>query len=236
MRFKGKIAWSIVLLLCILQSHAAKSIVEGQGDFLQVSKIFYTAQERRDLFVDLGVEYLNTTFIDYEHIFNVDPKLSEIYLRAPDYYDHLTVLYGADIAACTLTPMSVRWLGLEVGYGAFVEDDVAAGGFIGIYTGVVQDRRLIDNTDYAWLYPISTLEGTSISLSSREKGNELRFINDGQDPNCTAKYVIGFDNLWHICYVATKNIKKGEQLLVSYGSAYWNARKNKYQDLTKVEL
>lgn len=221
MRFNGKIALLPVLLLCTLQNYAA-----------EVVKVFYTPQERRALFVDLGVEYLDTTLIDYEYIFNVDPRQSETYLRSTAYYDRLTVLYGADIAACTLTPMSIRWLGSEIGYGAFAEDDLAAGGFVGIYAGAVQDRKLINNTDYAWLYPISTLEGTSISLSGREKGNELRFINDGQDPNCTAKYVIGFDNLWHICYVAIKNIKKGEQLLVSYGPAYWSARQNKYQDLS----
>lgn len=219
----------VLVLLCTLKNQITKPLLDGQNNLSQTSKIYYTLQERKDLFVDLGVQYLNTTCIDYEHIFNADPRQSEIYLRAMDYHNYLTALYGADIAACTLIPISIRWLGLDIGYGAFAEDDVMQGDFIGIYAGVVQDRMLIDNTDYAWLYPISTLDGTSISLSGAEKGNELRFINDGQYSNCVAKYVIGLDDVWHICYIASENIKKGDQLSVNYGSAYWNYRKK--QDL-----
>lgn len=252
MKLKSHMILFLFALLYTLENQMLHCVINLQDDVLEVAeilpieileeaqlkksknKIYYTPQERKKLFLELGVEYLDTTFIDYEHIFKVDPKQSEIYLRAVDNNKRLTALYGANIAMCSLMPMSIRWLGLDVGYGAFAEDNLPKDGFVGIYAGAVQDRLLISNTDYAWLYPISTLEGRAISLSGAEKGNELRFINDGQDPNCVAKYILGLDNLWHICYIAIKDIKKGDQLLVSYGPAYWNARKNKYQNLAGV--
>ncbi len=110
-----------------------------------------------------------------------------------------------------------------------------AGGFIGIYGGVVKDRKLVKDRDYAWAYPGKTLEGTRITLDGVEKSNELRFVNDGRDPNCIVKYIIGNDRLWHVCYIAAKDIKKGDQLLISYGPAYWDTRQYKYQELAGLE-
>lgn len=197
-------------------------------------KVFLTPQERKDFFAEFGLEYVNKTLIDYVPIFDMDFKASDKYLSDVAGHDLSTDLYGADIANQTLMPMSIRWIDNRVGHGVFAEDDLAEGGFVGIYGGEVRDRLLIGNKDYAWSYPAETLEGGKISLNACMKGNELRFINDGQDPNCYAKFVIGLDNLWHACYLAAKDIKKGDQLLVSYGPAYWDTRKYPYQELAGV--
>ena len=197
-------------------------------------KIFYTPQERKEFFDQRGVEYLNKHIIDYAPILDTDAHTSEKYLSNVQENDDLTDLYGLDIEKQTLIPMSIRWISEDIGHGIFAEEDVRAGGFIGIYGGVVRDRSLVGSKDYAWSYPGQTLDGGRITLDAAEKGNELRLINDGKDPNCIVTYIIGYDNLWHVCYVAQKNIKKGDQLLISYGPSYWDTRKYKYQELTDL--
>lgn len=199
-------------------------------------KVFLTPQERKDFFAELGIEYVNKTLIDYTPIFDMDFKVSDKYLSDVAGHDLFTELHGVDIANQTLMPMSIRWIDNQVGHGVFAEDDLAEGGFVGIYGGEVRDRLLIGNKDYAWSYPAETLEGGKISLDACTKGNELRFINDGKDPNCYAKFILGLDNLWHACYLAAKDIKKGDQLLVSYGVDYWTSRKYPYQELAGVSL
>lgn len=200
--------------------------------FTQLDKvIFYTPQERKDFFKQRGMQYCNQTMVDYEPLLNYQIKASDKYLSNQNEYELLTEVYGDDIALQTLMPMSIRWISPEVGYGIFAEDDLSENGFIGVYGGVVKDRQLVDNKDYAWVYPEQTLEGGRITLDAKEQGNELSLINDGRDPNCAVQYILGFDGLWHVCYLATKDIKKGEQLLISYGPAYWDTREYGYQEL-----
>lgn len=200
--------------------------------FEQLSQtVFYTPQERKQFFDQLGIDYCNETVIEYEPLFDYDIKVSKQYLTNPDEYDRLTDVYDDDIVLQTLMPMSIRWINEQVGHGVFAEDDLPAGGFIGIYGGVVKDRNLVHDKDYAWAYPQETLQGGRMTLDAKEKGNELRLINDGKDPNCVVKYIPGSDGLWHVCYIAQKDIKKGDQLLISYGPAYWETRKYGYQEL-----
>jgi hypothetical protein len=204
--------------------------------FIELSrKIFTTLEERQQFFAEIGIEYLNKTAFDYLPALELDPRKSEKYLANVQQHDFLTKFYGADIAAQRLVPLSIRWLGKNIGHGIFAEEDFFEGEFIGIYGGVVQERVLVKERDYAWAYPGKTLEGGRISLDAAKKGNELRLINDGKDFNCLVKYIIGNDGLWHICYIAAKNIKKNDQLLVSYGKAYWETRKYKYQNLINLE-
>jgi len=195
-------------------------------------KIFTTLEEKKEFFHKLGLEYLNETVVEYTPILGMNQKSSERYLEDVHGNDILTKKYGSAIASQSLIPMSIRWLGKDIGYGIFAEIDLFPGDFIGVYGGIVDDRALIDDKDYAWAYPCQTLEGGRTTLDGAKKGNELRFINDGKDPNCVVKYILGFDGLWHVCYLALKDIKKGEQLLVSYGPAYWETRKYAYQELS----
>ena len=195
------------------------------------TKIFVTAQERQNLFDDLGIQYLQEEKFDYAPAKNINARLTEMYLDDPEEYEALSYDYKDDVDAKTLIPMSIKWLGDDVGYGIFAEKDLLEDDFIGVYTGSIQDRTLVGSKDYAWLYPIKTENGDAVSLDGYWQGNELRFINDGVNPNCIVKYIIGTDNLWHICYVAQTDIQKGEQLLISYGPDYWDTRSDKYQEL-----
>jgi hypothetical protein len=214
--------------------NASEYFKRKQHLFSELSKkVFMTLEERQQFFVEIGVEYLNEIIFDYLPALKINSHMSERYLLDKKTNDDLTKLYGADIATQKLINLSIRWLGEEIGHGVFAEQDLAPGDFIGIYAGVVQEKLLVRDRDYAWSYPGQTLDGGRITLDAAKKGNELRLINDGRDPNCIVKYIIGMDNLWHVCYIAAKNIKKGDQLLISYGDSYWNTRKYKYQELVE---
>ena len=219
-----------------IEIEQAQAVVDSSAHSFKPlhKKLFYTPKERKDFFKKIGVEYCNDHIFEYKPILENNAKESEKYLEDKESNDRLSALYGDDIAAKKLMPMSIRWIDSQVGHGVFAEDDLLEGGFVGIYGGQVQDRSLVDSKDYAWSYAGETLEGERITLDGAIKGNELRLINDGKDPNCVVEYIIGKDNLWHVCYLAAKDIKKGEQLLVSYGPAYWETRDYKYKELAGV--
>lgn len=193
--------------------------------------IYVTPQERQQFFMQQGIEYCNEMQIEYTPLLMVDVYQSEKFLSNQGEHQTLTKVYGKAIADHYLIPMSLRWINEHVGHGIFAEVDIPQHAFIGLYAGVVQDRDFVDNKDYAWAYPVETLQGGKTTIDALQKGNELRFVNDGKDPNCIVKYIIGRDGLWYVCYLASKNIQKGEQLLVSYGPAYWDTRKYSYQEL-----
>ena len=199
------------------------------------TKNFVTEQERRDLFNQLGLEYLERVMYDYDLGPDFDARLTEAYLEDAENCDDLSNYYQDDIESGLLVPMSIRWLGQDVGYGIFAEEDILQDDLIGVYTGSLQDRNLVDSKDYAWAYPAMTKEGGALSLDARQRGNELRFINDNINPNCTMTFIIGKDNLWHGCYTALRDIKNGEQLFISYGPAYWETRDYKYHELSDIK-
>lgn len=194
-------------------------------------KRFTTHEEKLHLFNELGIEYLTKEIFDYTPSQSIDARQTSMYQEDPTKYEKISYYYKDNVESKTLIPMSIHWLGKDIGYGIFAENDIAEHEFIGIYTGSVQDRSLVGNKDYAWLYPIKTDSGGAVSLDGYKQGNELRFINDGINPNCKVIYVIGNDDLWHVCYAALTDIKKGEQLLISYGPDYWDSRSYKYQEL-----
>ncbi len=197
---------------------------------------FTTREAILKLFKDLGITYCGKTLIGYEQALDFNAKESEKYKNNKSFYDQLSDMYADDVSLETLAPIYLRWLGTQVGYGVFAQQAIKEGQFIGIYGGVVQNKETVKNKDYAWAYPTNTIndepvDGIHLSLDARFAGNEMRFVNDGINPNCIVRYVIGHDNYWHVCYVALQNIAQDEQLLVSYGKAYWDTRTYKYQAL-----
>jgi|GEM_PF-996697 len=192
---------------------------------------FCTQDEKLGLFAELGIGYLNGMSFDYAPALEIDSKNTQKYTNDVEGNNDLSDKYARDIKEKVLAPMSIQWISEYVGHGVFAEEDLPQGGFVGVYGGIVQERVLIKERDYAWGYPIKTLENDRVIIDAGIRGNELRFINDGVDPNCVMKNIIGPDGLWYVCYVASKFIKKGDQLLVSYGSSYWDTRKYNYQEL-----
>lgn len=226
-------AQDVELAKLLEEEKQAAMHARGQGHMYKevAKKVFPTVQDRKELFKELGIEYIDHTIIKYAPLFRMDMKQCDKYEEAPYYYDELTERYGKYVENRYLAPMSLRWLGDDVGYGVFASEDIEAEGFIGIYTGEVVARTSYMSVDYAWAYPLKTLEGGKIILDAKFIGNEMRFVNDSRTPNCIVKYVLGFDGIWHVCYVALTPIKKGEQILVSYGEGYWKTRAYDYKEM-----
>ena len=235
--------------------YAVRELEEALGDVVQENQnieshepehfpvyperdISRTREEILAVFKDLGISYCNKTLITYGPALDRNARNCEKYKQNKEFYDQLSALYADDVAAQKLAPISLRWLGGEIGHGVFAESKIAEGDFIGIYGGAVQDKESVANKDYAWSYPTETIndlpvDGVNLSLDAHYVGNEMRFVNDGINPNCIVRYVIGHDNYWHVCYTALRDIAQEEQLLVSYGKAYWDTRKYKYQALSE---
>ena len=89
------------------------------------------------------------------------------------------------------------------------------------YTGMIVKKTSTEA--WAWIYPLrGTFTGhpTEYRLDAQTYGNEARLINHSDQPNLTAEFVFS-EQAWHVIYVAKRPTRKGEQLLVSYGSEYW---------------
>jgi SET domain-containing protein len=96
------------------------------------------------------------------------------------------------------------------------------------YVGEVHaDDRPRSNYDLS-LY--RTQDGVSIGVDASRKGNEARFINDyrGIHDKANAVFQDGRDSpegeLKMSVWSSTECIYKGEEILVSYGKAWWKAR------------
>ncbi|KAJ3320549.1 hypothetical protein HDV06_005172 [Boothiomyces sp. JEL0866] len=118
----------------------------------------------------------------------------------------------------------IKWSSIETGFGLYAKQDIPANQVIGLYTGVVTANS--DNTDYEWEYQTDEIddEEVSIGINALKYGNYLRFANHvGDDSNSKPEFV-PHNGLWHVLYVAVKDIKKGEEITTDYGEAYFASR------------
>lgn len=114
--------------------------------------------------------------------------------------------------------------------GLFASRKIPAGCHIIDYVGEVHcdDRPESD-------YDLSLLrlqEGLSVGVDASKMGNEARFINDFRGvlgrPN--AQFQEGRDDRGTLCmsvWSGNEGIKKGEEILVSYGKGFWKARQDR---------
>lgn len=81
-------------------------------------------------------------------------------------------------------------------------------------------------------YDLSLLrlqDGTSVGLDASRMGNEARFINDFRSvaPKANAQFQESRNGAGELCmsvWSGSEGIKKGDEILVSYGKAFWKAR------------
>ncbi|KAJ3115670.1 hypothetical protein HDU96_000218 [Phlyctochytrium bullatum] len=125
----------------------------------------------------------------------------------------------------------VRFISKDKGYGMFSAIDIGPGVIVGVYTGVLTNNSI---SDYMWSYPSQIKDENgqvlNLGIDSRFKGNWERFVNHDDNPNTEVIYM-PYNNLWHVVYITTAFIRRGEEVTVSYGSAYWETR----QHIPKVE-
>lgn len=185
-------------------------------------------EKNKEIFEKLGVEYLRNTVVINPVINEVDVKHSEQYLKAPNHYDGLEKKYGALIPKGYVAPSTVRFIDDVVGCGLFAEADIEKDQFVGEYTGrIIDTDKDLKDSKYSWDYPIRhDKRGNPIknSLDAWDAGNELRFVNHDDKPNAEVR-MMPQGGLWHVTYIATRPIKKGDQILTSYGQKYWGGKR-----------
>ncbi|MCX7115417.1 MAG: SET domain-containing protein [Gammaproteobacteria bacterium] len=143
--------------------------------------------------------------VDGDALFETDPILLEL-LTSP-----------SDLFRCEL-----RYINPTVGFGVFCKEDLKEGEAIVIYTGIKKIH--IDDRTYTFDNKFDCL---NLCTDARPCGNLSRFINhapDDTDPIFLSSNLIAKNYFNHgirlIVYTTTRDIAKGEQLLISYGSNF----------------
>ncbi|TFK20138.1 SET domain protein [Coprinopsis marcescibilis] len=112
--------------------------------------------------------------------------------------------------------------------GLFAGQKIGAATFIIDYIGEIHtDDRPESDYDLS----LARLEdGTSIGVDASHMGNEARFVNDYR--GIRRKHNAQFSEYrtrsgeLRICIRSCEDIKKGEEILVSYGKSWWKARES----------
>ena len=118
--------------------------------------------------------------------------------------------------------VEIRYINKMVGSGVFAKERIPPYSILNHYAGIIKPDRLIKkNNDSAFTFsdlPAWTIDG-------KTAGNWCRFMNHGPDDDPQTN-VIAWEHYskWGPRIIFTsgsRGIKKGEQLLYSYGEDYW---------------
>ncbi len=189
---------------------------------------YRTHDEILALFKHLNLTYIGRTQFSAEckMLENIDQAAYLPYKEHKASHDNHSFTFTTDILAEKIAPIYLKWINDKVGYGCFADEDIPPNTLIGEYTGEIQLKEEANQSNqvWNWNYPshgkFSEQYLQSMSLSAFKIGNEIRFINHSDAPNCKSVFVFT-DGAWCVIYVANKLIKKNEEILVSYGKAYW---------------
>ncbi|KAJ1310188.1 hypothetical protein OPQ81_006932 [Rhizoctonia solani] len=121
--------------------------------------------------------------------------------------------------------------------GLFASGKIAANSFILPYVGEIHTD---DRQDSDYDLSLHRVNEISIGVDASKKGNEARFVNDfrGIQPRPNAVFRQGVDYrgwLQMSIWSGPLPIKKGEEILVSYGKGWWKARQA-LEDPTETEM
>lgn len=124
----------------------------------------------------------------------------------------------------------LRLISPEVGFGVFSKETIKKGDVISFYTGVKSQKNLT-TLRYSFRPAEDCL---NMYLDASQYGNITRYINHAPNDNndvissqsnlieANIKSDIDYINgIAVVIYIATKNILKGDQLLVNYGEDYF---------------
>lgn len=137
----------------------------------------------------------------------------------------LGALYAEQIRSNSVADVSIRWIDERLGYGLFADRKIEAGECIGEYAGIVRRRSLLfrNFNEYCFSYPTSDLSFRKYIIDAQDNGNELRYANHGEEPNCEATCVL-LDGILHILIRAIRDIPANAQITYDYSQDYWARR------------
>lgn len=192
---------------------------------------------QKDFETSFKLQYLKHNKINDARLLDWDITKDKEYTINPGLNDRLTEKYGGLIKIGYQAPMFVKWINAKVGYGAYADAPLKKGDMVIEYTGILeQDTPLLDDDNlYLWSYPTimyQTEPGKKrrkkieFCINAEKAGNFARFINHSlRKYQNVAIQLVPYNNMWHVVYIAQRDINKGEQLLTHYGIRYWQDRK-----------
>ena len=192
-------------------------------------EIYRTRPEITRFFENTGLVYLKRTRVAWRPLLGMDLSLRDYYRENQDFFEETTRRYGRLIENSYMAPTYIRKIDHKVGYGVFAGADLEKDAFIGEYTGVIQEAeeksgQELDQggfeSDYSWYYLEEIEEAPTLEINGRFEGNELRYVNHGDDPNVDVEHAL-VDGYWVLFFKAARKITAHEQLLITYGQAYW---------------
>ncbi|MCK4499106.1 SET domain-containing protein-lysine N-methyltransferase [Candidatus Babeliales bacterium] len=174
-------------------------------------------------FSALGAKYQDSLVASTLDIFddNVQVSLSDVERK---YQKELSERFGRKLEKKETAPVYVGWVNSLVGYGVFSNKALKKGTFLGECAGQVKHiEKVSQKNEYIYHYPSSKPEKQFVIDVSTE-GNYFRFLNHDGQSNIEGEYVY-HKGLWHLIFIAARDIRAGDQLLLDYGPEFWEGRK-----------
>ena len=175
-----------------------------------------------------NVTYLNHLEFTSERIYRSikrQCRIAKYFNSLNERAEWLGELYSNVIEKADRTHIQIQHINNKIGYGLFASKHLPVGSFIGVYTGVVRSRRAFmkNPNDYSFAYPQIKFSLHRYSINAASKGNETRYINHSNHPNCQAVSAF-YDGILHIIIRTVRKVSTGEQLFYNYGDEYWRTR------------
>jgi hypothetical protein len=135
------------------------------------------------------------------------------------------VYYDKELCSPPKTPVSIRFINEEIGYGVFAEKKISACSMVGEYTGVIEQKKpsQIKGKVHCLRYSVWGTKKNFV-INAEKKGNFTRFINHSESPNLSL-HSIYWRGLPRMIFVALKEISPGMQLTFDYGTLFWKELK-----------
>ena len=110
----------------------------------------------------------------------------------------------------------------NAGQGLFAKKRIKKGDFICWYFGVLVEKDFVDNEYYDSDYLLKNPFNNLIIDASDPNSCFGRYINDGLGEFSSNSKFDFYEDTTSGAVIATKNIKKGDEIFISYGMTYWN--------------
>ncbi len=180
-----------------------------------------------------------STPIRYMHNVVVDPRAKESYNRAWKKFNKENEQFGSVLRRKRFDSflkkieklgddllytkrVEIRFISKAVGYGVFAKENIAPYSILNLYAGILKkDADIASNNDSTFMFT----DFGKFSIDAQKQGNWCRFMNHCADRDPKTN-VVAWEHYseWgpRIIFTASnKGIKKGSQLLYSYGDSYW---------------
>ncbi|MCP3923855.1 MAG: SET domain-containing protein [Desulfobacterales bacterium] len=190
-------------------------------------EIYRTKEEIRKFFEKNNIKYQDRTSVRWRPILKKELYNSDYYVENQECFDEITEEYEDKILNSEMPPIYIKKVSEKIGYGVFADMKIRKNAFIGEYAGIVQlsDPDSYDEennegyeTDYTWYYLDD--DYPDLEINGRFVCNEMRFVNHSNNANVDVEHTL-IDGQWIIFFKAKRTIKKDEEILISYGEAYW---------------